>query len=394
MTHFDDELTRQLADANPVRNPELTELERRRSEKHLQAILGDPRAGHGARAGSGAGAGAGRGHRGRWLLGAAAAVSAIALGTGLLPSLFNGHETTATAEEILHTAGESSLHAADATDIAVTAQEYLERTDRLGEEFVSTAYEVSADGQVRTTTTQSNNAPAELQNVDRGLAVDPVQLQATGADVDSLRALADSVDDSTARGVLKLLLHPALSSEQQKALYELMASLDGNDLAGVEQSATDGDDEIVTVIRDVDQLSFSVIPATGQLVRVHGLVGPEITTDVAATAIVDCVHVTGLEGPEMISTACADNNYYVEDLEWENWGADTATATGTAWINDCDPLCADGEFETFPVRLTLDKREECGYNARIYSRMVLDYPENPERNEEFSIGCAQPDESA
>lgn len=385
MTHFDDELTRQLADANPVRNPELNELERRRSEKHLQAILGD---------GSGSGSGAGRSNSGRWLLGAAAAVSAIALGTGLLPNLFNGQEATATAEEILATAGESSLHAADATDIAITAQEYLERTDRLGEEFVSTAYEVSADGQVRTSTAQSNNAPAELQDANRNLSVDPVQLQATGADTESLRALADSLDDSTARGVLKLLLHPALSSEQQKALYELMASLDGNDLAGVEQSTTGGDDEVVTVIRDVDQLSFSVIPATGQLVRVHGLVGPGITTEVSATAIVDCVHVTGLEGPEMISTACADNNYYVEDLEWENWGADTATATGTAWINNCDPLCADGEFETFPVRLTLDNREECGYNARIYSRMLLEYPENPDRNEEFSIGCAQPTEPA
>lgn len=392
MTHFDDELTRQLADANPVRNPELNELERRRSEKHLQAILGDARAGLGSRAGSGSGAG--RSNSGRWLLGAAAAVSAIALGTGLLPNLFNGQEATATAEEILATAGESSLHAADATDIAVTAQEYLERTDRLGEEFVSTAYEVSADGQVRTSTAQSNNAPAELQNADRNLSVDPVQLQATGADTESLRALADSLDDSTARGVLKLLLHPALSSAQQKVLYELMASLDGNDLAGVEQSTTGGDDELVTVIRDVDQLSFSVIPATGQLVRVHGLVGPGITTEVSATAIVDCVHVTGLEGPEMISTACADNNYYVEDLEWENWGADTATATGTAWINNCDPLCADGEFATFPVRLTLDNREECGYNARIYSRMLLEYPENPDRNEEFSIGCAQPTEPA
>lgn len=390
MTHFDDELTRQLGDANPVRNPELNELERRRSEKHLQAILGDARAGLGSRAGSGSGAG--RSNSGRWLLGAAAAVSAIALGTGLLPSLFNGQESTATAEEILATAGESSLHAADATDIAITAQEYLERTDRLGEEFVSTAYEVSADGQVRTSTAQSNNAPAELQDANRNLSVDPVQLQATGADTESLRALADSLDDSTARGVLKLLLHPALSSEQQKALYELMASLDGNDLAGVEQSTTGGDDEVVTVIRDVDQLSFSVIPATGQLVRVHGLVGPGITTEVSATAIVDCVHVTGLEGPEMISTACADNNYYVEDLEWENWGADTATATGTAWINNCDPLCADGEFATFPVRLTLDNREECGYNARIYSRMLLEYPENPDRNEEFSIGCAQPTE--
>lgn len=392
MTHFDDELTRQLGDANPVRNPELNELERRRSEKHLQAILGDARAGLGSRAGSSSGAG--RSNSGRWLLGAAAAVSAIALGTGLLPSLFNGQESTATAEEILATAGESSLHAADATDIAITAQEYLERTDRLGEEFVSTAYEVSADGQVRTSTAQSNNAPAELQDANRNLSVDPVQLQATGADTESLRALADSLDDSTARGVLKLLLHPALSSEQQKALYELMASLDGNDLAGVEQSTTGGDDEVVTVIRDVDQLSFSVIPATGQLVRVHGLVGPGITTEVSATAIVDCVHVTGLEGPEMISTACADNNYYVEDLEWENWGADTATATGTAWINNCDPLCADGEFATFPVRLTLDNREECGYNARIYSRMLLEYPENPDRNEEFSIGCAQPTEPA
>lgn len=389
MTHFDDELTRQLADANPVRNPELNELERRRSEKHLQAILSN-----GAADVSGASANQSRSNSGRWLLGAAAAVSAIALGTGLLPSLFNGQEATATAEEILATAGESSLHAADATDIAITAQEYLERTDRLGEEFVSTAYEVSADGQVRTSTAQSNNAPAELQDANRNLSVDPVQLQATGADTESLRALADSLDDSTARGVLKLLLHPALSSEQQKALYELMASLDGNDLAGVEQSTTGGDDEVVTVIRDVDQLSFSVIPATGQLVRVHGLVGPGITTEVSATAIVDCVHVTGLEGPEMISTACADNNYYVEDLEWENWGADTATATGTAWINNCDPLCADGEFATFPVRLTLDNHEECGYNARIYSRMLLEYPENPDRNEEFSIGCAQPTEPA
>ena len=427
MTHFDDELTRQLAAANPVREPELTELEKRRSEKHLQAILGDEAATaqpddvaeaqalQSARHGkNGAGneygtdsdlrnrntrgssrnprnssSWTGRSQRSRWLLGAAAAVSAIALGTGVLPSLFHGHEATATAEEILHTAGESSLHAADASDIAVTAQEYLERTDRLGTEFVSTSYEVSAAGEVRTTTKQSNNAPAELQNADRSLSVEPAQLQATGADATALRALADSLDDSTARGVLKLLLHPALSSDQQKVLYELMASLDGNDLAGVEQSTTGGDDEIVTVIRDVDQLSFSVIPATGQLVRVHGLVGPEITTEVAATAIVDCVHVTGLEGPEMISTACADNNYYVDDLAWENWGADTATATGTAWINNCDPLCADGEFETFPVRLTLDSREECGYNARIYSRMALEYPENPERNEEFSIGCAQ-----
>ena len=98
MTHFDDELTRQLADANPVRNPELNELERRRSEKHLQAILADARAGLGSRAGSGFGSG--RSNSGRWLLGAAAAVSAIALGTGLLPNLFNGQEATATAEEI------------------------------------------------------------------------------------------------------------------------------------------------------------------------------------------------------------------------------------------------------------------------------------------------------
>lgn len=398
MTHFDDELTRQLAEANPVREPELTELEKRRSEKHLQAILGDEPAEQSEQPAELAGptgptelAGPQkrRSHRGRWLVGAAAALSAIALGTGVLPSLFNGQETIATAEEILHTAGESSLRTADATDIAITAQEYLERTDRLGEEFISTSYEVSMAGEVRTTTIQSNNVPAALHNIDRDLSVDPVQLQATGADTESLRALADSLDDATARGVLKLLLHPALSSEQQKVLYELMASLDGNDLAGVEQSTTGGDDEIVTVIRDVDQLSFSVIPTTGQLVRVHGLVGPEITTEIAATAIVDCVHVTGLEGPEMISTACADNNYYVEDLEWENWGGEAATATGTAWINNCDPLCADGEFETFPVRLTLDSREECGYNARIYSRMALEYPENPERNEEFSIGCAQ-----
>ena len=114
-----------------------------------------------------------------------------------------------------------------------------------------------------------------------------------------------------------------------------------------------------------------------------------MTTRVEATAILGCVSVTGLEGPELISLACADNNYLVRDLKWSNWGADSARAEGTAFINDCDPNCADSGFTELPVTVTVRKPQECGYNAKLYSRLDVAYVDEPARDETFDIGCDQ-----
>ena len=120
--------------------------------------------------------------------------------------------------------------------------------------------------------------------------------------------------------------------------------------------------------------------------RVVGLVGPDVETTVDATAILDCVSVTGLDGPERISLACADNNYLVNQLKWSNWGAETAEADGVAIENDCDPNCAEGTFKEEKVKVVVDEREACGYHAEVYSRVRVQYPDG--REEEQQIGCA------
>ena len=38
-------------------------------------------------------------------------------------------------------------------------------------------------------------------------------------------------------------------------------------------------------------------------------------------------------------------------LHWTKWNNREASGTGSAWLNDCDPSCAEGDF--FPYRLRL-----------------------------------------
>lgn len=70
-----------------------------------------------------------------------------------------------------------------------------------------------------------------------------------------------------------------------------------------------------------------------------------------------------------------------------NWGAASARAEGTAFINDCDPNCADSGFTQLPVTVTVRELQECGYNAKLYSKLDVGYADEPARNETFDIGC-------
>lgn len=305
---------------------------------------------------------------------AAAGVAVLALVGGVIP-LLNNSEPVASASEILTQTGEAAGAQPDALDKGITAKDYMKRVDTVGDAIAVTEYSVDAGGAVEV------SSQGEVPGFDPQPSVNPEDL-IIASDRAGLEKLADTFPNR-ALGALELLLQPGLSSEQQKITYEILADTDGNDVGSVEG---EGEDELVTVIRDSDHVSFSVLPATGQLVRVVGLVGPDVETTVDATAILDCVSVTGLDGPERISLACADNNYLVNQLKWSNWGAETAEADGVAIENDCDPNCAEGTFKEEKVKVVVDEREACGYHAEVYSRVRVQYPDG--REEEQQIGCA------
>ena len=76
--------------------------------------------------------------------------------------------------------------------------------------------------------------------------------------------------------------------------------------------------------------------------------------------------------PVRLVLACGDGNLYFTNLKWKNWGAATATASGTDHLNDCTPYCAAGHFHTYSVRITVDKLRPCGI-TREYARLRYAY---------------------
>ena len=75
--------------------------------------------------------------------------------------------------------------------------------------------------------------------------------------------------------------------------------------------------------------------------------------------------------PSTYVIACADGNNGLEHLHWQTWGS-TADATGTEFLNDCNPNCAEGTFYYFPATAVLWRPEpQPGHPGRLYfSRMT------------------------
>ena len=53
----------------------------------------------------------------------------------------------------------------------------------------------------------------------------------------------------------------------------------------------------------------------------------------------------------------------------DGWGAETATAEGTAHANDCDPYCAAGIFREYPVTVVASAPQTCASGRRQYTRL-------------------------
>jgi hypothetical protein len=78
--------------------------------------------------------------------------------------------------------------------------------------------------------------------------------------------------------------------------------------------------------------------------------------------------------PWGMALACGDGNYGLSALKWNDWGAASATATGSASANDCVPNCAAGTFHSYPVTATASAVSTCRSGRKQYTRLVLRYP--------------------
>ena len=94
--------------------------------------------------------------------------------------------------------------------------------------------------------------------------------------------------------------------------------------------------------------------------------------------------------PKSIVLACADANYELDRLRWRGWGRAAAAASGTARANDCNPNCASGHFQAYPVLVTASKLTACG-KAHVYERLTLTYPggrpKGIAKRSVLSLGC-------
>lgn len=78
--------------------------------------------------------------------------------------------------------------------------------------------------------------------------------------------------------------------------------------------------------------------------------------------------------PSSITLTCADANYGLTTMKWQNWGSATASGSGMATANDCTPNCAAGTFHSYAVRATASAVQTCLSGRKQYTRLVVSYP--------------------
>ncbi|MFI6405981.1 hypothetical protein [Streptomyces sp. NPDC050548] len=95
----------------------------------------------------------------------------------------------------------------------------------------------------------------------------------------------------------------------------------------------------------------------------------------AVPVLVDCLWHPEVR-PADFMLACGDGNSRLASLRWTAWNANSATATGVNWVNDCKPYCAAGKFHSFPVTVRLDSAQTWKRHPQLrqYGEITLTYP--------------------
>lgn len=97
--------------------------------------------------------------------------------------------------------------------------------------------------------------------------------------------------------------------------------------------------------------------------------------------------------PKELVLACADANEYLDNVKWKSWKKNKAKGTATYKVNNCDPTCADGTWESYKVRVTL-KKPKTQSGEKVYSEVVLRFPkavpDGKKKKEKETLGWYSP----
>ena len=124
-----------------------------------------------------------------------------------------------------------------------------------------------------------------------------------------------------------------------------------------------------------------------------GAATPSGATLQGQTAYLTACTGATVEVPRTFTMTCADGNYRLVGLRWQNWGAARAGATGDASVNDCAPDCAHGRTLNYRVRVTASGPIG-GPGGPGYGQLSIDYLHAPPRGvhnpDVWSIGSRGP----
>jgi len=106
----------------------------------------------------------------------------------------------------------------------------------------------------------------------------------------------------------------------------------------------------------------------------------------AVPGVIDCgKSLSTLEvRPASLLLACADGTAGLQDLTWSHWGTaitatgsmGTATGAGEFFLNECNPNCAQGHDQTYPVQVTLSVVYSSPYGGTYVGQASLTWPGN------------------
>lgn len=89
------------------------------------------------------------------------------------------------------------------------------------------------------------------------------------------------------------------------------------------------------------------------------------------TYIAECDPDSRVRRPTEVILTCGDGTEMLEELKWQGWGEERATAQGVFVSSDCNPTCAQGKPLRFEAKVVADQLVQ-GEAAATYRRLTVD----------------------
>ena len=88
--------------------------------------------------------------------------------------------------------------------------------------------------------------------------------------------------------------------------------------------------------------------------------------------MINCIEA--VSQPAELVLYCADAGQILTEISWSSWGNDLAIGQGKSVTNICEPTCAEGDFVTVGVDLTLSDLTE-SEGRLVYTKVSMVYSE-------------------